>query len=269
MLPPTTGSSLFPPRGGPPTTGTVVRELLPERRDLPLDEVHEGLTLDAGTERAWLALGMVSSLDGAAAVGGTSGDLGGDGDHQAFRRLRGAADAILVGAGTVRDENYGPPRGTEERRADRERRGLAPRPRLVILSRRLDLAPDHRVFADQEHPPLIVTTREHDQRRASALAEVAELWTVGEEEVDLPRLLIRLAEVGLRRVLCEGGPGVNGALLELDLVDEVFLTVAPTAHAGEAPRIARSGSEPPPRRFALTSLHEHDGELLLRYRRAR
>lgn len=245
-----------------------MRRLHPDVRDLPLEEAYAGLTLEPGTDRAAVAIGMVASVDGGAAVGGVTADLGGEADRVAFRRLRGAADAILVGAGTVRDEDYGPPGGNAQRRADRVARGLAERPRLVIVTGSMNLAADHRVFGDPDHRPLIVTHGEAPSDREQQLAEVAEVVRVGDAQVDLPQLLRDLRTRGYPRVLCEGGPSLNGALLAEDLIDEVFLTVVPSLLGGDAARIVTGATLEPPRGLDLVSVHEHDGELLLRYRRA-
>ncbi len=246
-----------------------MQQIFPEYRSMDLHDLHAGLTLDEGRERAWLAIDMVASFDGAATVRGQTERLGGEADKVIFGRLRAAADAILIGAGTVRAEEYGPGGGSAERRQDRVNRGLAPRPQMVIVSRSLDLSPEHRVFSDPEHPPLIVTHGRAPADRAEQLEAVAEVVRVGDAAVDLPGLLAWLPSRGLGRVLCEGGPELNGSLLEADLIDEVFLTVTPSAFAGTASRIVQGLVELPDRGFALQSVHEHDHELLLRYRRAR
>lgn len=244
-----------------------MQQLFPHHRTMPLEELYRGLTLPAGEHQPWLAIGMVSTLDGGAAVGGDTWNLGGAADDMAFRRLRGAADAILVGAGTVRAEGYGPPVGPPERRADRVARGLAGRPRLIIVSGTLALEPEHRVFSDVHYRPLLVT---HDAApAATALAEVADVVRIGRGSVDLPGLLAHLFDEGVRRVLCEGGPRLNGALLDADLVDEVFMTISPLAVGGEVSRIIRSDGSEVQRPFSLVSLFEQDGELVARYRRAR
>jgi riboflavin-specific deaminase-like protein len=247
-----------------------MRRLHPFLEDLDLEDVYDGLTLGAGSgDRATVALGMVSSVDGAAALEGTTAALGGPADRVAFRRLRAACDAILVGAGTVRDEDYGPPGGSSARQADRLARGLPPVPRLVIVTGRLRLDPAQRVFSDPTRRPLVVTTSRASASAASALAPVADLLRIGDEAVDLPALVARLATLGLRRVLCEGGPSLNAALLAADLVDEVFLTLYPALLGGAAPRIVAASAATQVHRLVLSAVHEHDGELLLRYRRAR
>lgn len=246
-----------------------MRQMLPQHQDLSLDGLYEGLTLPVGDARPWVALGMVATLDGAAAVDGATSQLGGEADGIAFRRLRDAADAILVGAGTVRDEDYGPPSGTAERRSDRQARGLSDRPRLAIVTGSLNLGTDHRVFSDPQQRPVVVTHGRAPQDAADALTEVADVLRFGDDAIDLTAALDELGELGLRRILCEGGPSLNGALLAEDLVDEVFVTISPVAAGGEATRIIRSDAPEVAHRFVVSSLYEHDGELVVRYRRDR
>jgi riboflavin-specific deaminase-like protein len=247
-----------------------MRRLHPSVDDLDLDATYADLTLEPGNgARAGVALGMVSSVDGAAALAGQTAALGGPADRVAFRRLRAACDAILVGAGTVRDEDYGPPGGSAARRADRLARGLAAVPRLVIVTGRLGLDPEQRVFSDPSQRPLVVTTAQASASAAARLASVADILRVGDDAVDLPALLERLPGLGLGRVLCEGGPSLNAALLGADLVDEVFLTLYPALLGGEAPRIVAGAGATQVRPLALIAVHEHEGELLLRYRRQR
>jgi riboflavin-specific deaminase-like protein len=246
-----------------------MRQLIPTEMHLALDATYRGLTLAARPGRPWVAIGMVSSVDGGAAVDGATESLGGAADRVAFRRLRDAADAILVGAGTVRDEHYGPPIATEGRRRDRVARGLSEVPRLVIVSGRLALDAGHRVFSRPDLRPLVATsgsTPESDVRR---LQSVADVIRVGERGVDVAELVASLPSFGLGRILCEGGPTLNAALLEADLVDEVFLTLTPSLLGGVAPRIVGDRGRHPPRDLELVEAHEHDGELLLRYRRTR
>jgi riboflavin biosynthesis pyrimidine reductase len=84
--------------------------------------------------------------------------------------------------------------------------------------------------------------------------------------VDLPALLSSLREEGVRALLCEGGPILHGALQELGLVDELFLTIAPKLVGGEAPRILE-GVLPETAELELAWLLEQEGELFARYRR--
>ena len=81
-------------------------------------------------------------------------------------------------------------------------------------------------------------------------------------------MLDALAERGLRRVLCEGGPTLHGELVALDLVDELCLTIAPLMSSGAAPRIAHSASFVE-HAMELGHVFDADGVLLTRWVRAR
>lgn len=87
-----------------------------------------------------------------------------------------------------------------------------------------------------------------------------------EGRADLRALLGSLREEGVRALLCEGGPTLHGALQRLDLVDELFLTIAPKLAGGDAPRIVE-GDLPQIAELDLGWLLEEDGELFARYRR--
>jgi riboflavin biosynthesis pyrimidine reductase len=249
-----------------------VRRLYPDVAEEDSDSTYAGLwSGPEGPARGGvhLALGMISSVDGGASVEGRTEHLGGPGDRIAFSRLREACDVILVGAETVRAEGYGPPVGDEARRRRRLARGLAAVPRLAIVSGSLGLDPAARVFAEAPSPPLVLTTQAAADEAPAALQAVAEIVALGSTTVELPRTVDLLAGRGLRRILCEGGPSLAAQLFAADLVDELFVTLHPVALAGVAPRIVQGVEAVPPRRLVLTELREHEGELLLRYRRDR
>lgn len=249
-----------------------MRRLVPDVVDVALEDTYAGLVLagpPGGRGRAAVSLGMVSSVDGAVSIDGTSAGLGGAADRLAFRRLRDACDAILVGAGTVRAEDYRPPRASAARAEARRSAGLGPAPQLIVLTRDALLDPEARLFRAERDPgvpaPVVITHAGAPADRVAALAEVADVVVLGSVDVDLDAVLRWCHDRGLTRVLCEGGPSLNGALLAAGLVDEVFLTLAPTLVGGSAGRIV-AGAGFGPAALELVALHEHEGELLLRYR---
>lgn len=238
--------------------------LVPACREEPLDDLYLSLEFPEAGGRPYVYVNMVSSADGAAHLAGRTHGLGGEADRLAFRRLREYCDVVLVGAGTVRAERYGPPRMSPEARERRVARGLHPVPRLAVVSARLELDPHAPLFSDPTRPPLVFTAESAPRDRVERLREVAEVVVCGTREVDLPGALRELARRGARRVLCEGGPTLNAQLLEARLVDELFLTVVPLVVGGAAGRIV-AGSLASPVRLQLKELREYRGELLARY----
>lgn len=247
-----------------------MRRLLPDAARLPLDELYAGLTLDwpVRAEGSWIAVCMVSSVDGAVAVEGRSAGLGGPADLRALSRLRGANDVSLVGAATVRAEGYRPLTGGSRRRADRTSRGLRAAPRLAIVTATGALDADAPVFAEPDEAPIVLAAAGCPPDRLRALervAEVRELPARAEPGIAAADVAAQLVADGLPRILLEGGPRLNAAFLAAGLIDEVFVTLAASAVGGDAGRIVQSGTEAPTR-LTLVSAYEHDSELLLRYR---
>ncbi|MGQ0433319.1 MAG: pyrimidine reductase family protein [Microthrixaceae bacterium] len=237
----------------------------------PVDDVEAlvaGELRPVPSTRPWLLVNMVTSLDGAVTVDERSGGLARPADKQLFIALRSVADVILVGAGTVRAEGYGPPRPTAATRAARIARGQAETPTLVIVSRSLDLDPSAPRFTEAEARPIVITCAEPADRPLEDLREVADVIVTGSATVDLPAAMTELYARGVRTVTCEGGPHLNGDLLVADLIDEWALTLSPLLVGGDARR-ATTGPLPEPAALHLDRLLEGDGLLLGRWLRDR
>lgn len=245
----------------------AVRQLLPVPAEVDPVTAHAEALRPAPADRPWIALNMVASVDGATAVDGVSGGLGGPADKEVFRALRAVADVILVAAGTVRAEGYGPPRTAPDLRAQRAERGQAPYPRLAIVSGSLDLDEASAAFVDAPEPPLVLTHEASPAARRRALAPVAEVVTVGGEAVAPDALVAALHQRGVGTVLCEGGPSLNGQLLAAGLVDEINLTISPLLAGGRSARVA-VGPPAGPTPLSLAHLWAADAVLLARYVRA-
>jgi riboflavin biosynthesis pyrimidine reductase len=212
-----------------------------------------------------LRVNFIASADGAVTVDGLSAGLQGPGDKEIFDALRMVCDALIVAAGTIRAENYDALRLTPEARAWRISAGLPEFPLMVIVSGSLDLNPDQLIFADAPRRPIVVTHRA--ARPAPALAARAEIVALGDEHVDLGAMVAMLNERGATQLLCEGGPGLLGALIAEDLVGELCLTVAPLLVGGPAGRIAH-GPSGPGRRMGLRHVLTREDMLFLRYARS-
>lgn len=169
---------------------------------------------------------MISSLDGAVAVAGRAGGLGGAGDKQVFTVLRSLADVVMVGAGTFRVERYGPVSLPPELQQLRAQRGQSPLPRLAIVTQSCLL--DWRSEAFLARPrPIVITPGNTDGRALAKAREAADVLTAGVGSVDLDAALKALAQQDMRHVLCEGGPTLNTSLAGAQLVDELCLTLSP------------------------------------------
>jgi riboflavin-specific deaminase-like protein len=239
----------------------------PERETLSAAAAISGLGWweRAPERRPYLALNMVSTADGKAAVEGRTRAISSETDRAIFHDLRTQADAVMVGAGTVRSERYGPIVKSDELRAKREREGVAAEPLAIIVSGRLHVPADLPLLQDPGSRVLIVT--ESGDELSGHRAHVEYLRS-DSGPFDLRPLLERIRiEFGVRSILCEGGPTLNAWLLLYGLVDELFLTVAPSL-AGGAEALTIVGGAPLPELVGLELVWvlEDAGELYLRYR---
>ncbi|MET7426997.1 pyrimidine reductase family protein [Dactylosporangium sp. NPDC005555] len=205
---------------------------------------------------------FVASLDGAGTLDGRSAGLSGPQDKRVFGILRMHCDALLVGAGTVRDEGYRALRLDEDRRRWRLEHGLSEYPTLVIVSGRADLDPAQPALADAPVRPIVVTTATAD---TDALP--ADIIRAGDEHVDLTAAVRQLRERGFAQILSEGGPTLFGYLTARGLVDELCLTVAPLLAGPGAGRITAGPPHDTPEHLTLRHALLADGQLLLRYGR--
>jgi len=233
--------------------------------ELSGSDLEEIYAYPENPDRPWVQVNFVASADGAVEIDTTSAGLSHAADRRVFLLGRDLADVILVGAGTARAENYRGVVAGAKRLERRRRLGFAGVPPIAVVTRTANLDPASRLFTETAVPPIVVTTDGADTRALEAAG--AEILRAGDEDVDLARALDLLAARGLRRVDCEGGPGLFARLVAADLVDQLCLTVAPLLVAGTAGRIAAGASPAVPRRLALASILVEDGFTLLRYRR--
>ncbi|MCK9928222.1 pyrimidine reductase family protein [Frankia sp. Mgl5] len=209
---------------------------------------------------------FVASADGAIELDGRSADLGGPADLRVFRTLRWLSDVVLVGAGTARTEDYGPVLVPAERRERRAAAGLAPVPPIAVVSGRLELDPDARLFTAAVRPLLLTCDAAPPQRRR-ALEPVAEIVVCGDETVEPRAALDALAARGLLRVLTEGGPRLHAQFAQAGLLDELCLTLAPLLAGPGRLGLMQGPTWPAPVGLRLGQVLEEDGALFLRYLR--
>jgi riboflavin-specific deaminase-like protein len=181
---------------------------------------------EAHGDRPHVALNMVTSADGRATLAGTA-DIGSRTDRALLRHLRSLSDAVLIGAGTLRANDFTPRVASREAMDRRELAARPPQPLGVVVSRMGDVPIDRKFFALPQERIVAVSERATEVSRSRLRSAGATVVALGGDEVDLVALLRwLLRERGVRVVLCEGGPHLVGRLLAARLIDEVFLTQA-------------------------------------------
>ena len=208
---------------------------------------------------------MVSTLTGSATMNHVSEDMGNDTDGQLFAALRNWADVVLVGAQTVRAEDYsGVAPATD---------GSRPAP-IAVPSRSLDFDITSDFFTDFTTPPILLVPHSSwdDQELAQRIVTIE---SAGAEVCDAGKGTVQdyisvLKDRGFKRVLCEGGPGMIGQLVDIDAIDQMYLTLDPHLSTGVETPMATFQGEHSHHRMQLENVAaDHDGTVFLRYSRSR
>ena len=137
--------------------------------------------------------------------------------------------------------------------------------RSFVVSRRLTMDPGEPILANAVAPTVIVTCASSDRARRGRLAAITPVIVAGDDVVDLALARRALAEHGLRRLVCEGGPTLFGTALAAGIIDELCLTVSPLLTGPGPGRIVAGHLGIDPVRLRLRHLLEDDGYLFLRY----
>ena len=218
-------------------------------------DVYNALEFPAApANRPYVFVNMVATIDGKILSGGRNdsvADLGSKIDHLLMKRTERAADAVMLGAQTLRATP-----GTWNPGA----------PKRIVVSRSGKLPQDHCFLLGGE--AYVATS-------GSAMFPVphgVKVIRAGNQTVDFNLLFERLRGMGIQKLLVTGGSELNAQLLKQDLVDELFLTIAPKIKLGEDVPTYAGGEALP--RHALQNYHlvEHHvigDEVFLRYRRAK
>lgn len=224
---------------------------------------------------------FVSSIDGVVALEGGTAPSGGiisgrnEADRFVMGLLRAYADAVVVGAGTVRAEGgralWTPdfifPAATEAFRELRRTLQRAPEPRLVIVTAHGDLDPSDRAL---QAGALVLTTAASMQRLRKSLPESTEVRAISKDDrIHVNAMVDALKADGHRTILTEGGPHLFGQMVASHLVDELFLTVSPNLvgqHGEQFFGIVQGVSfGRSPKWSRLLSVRRHESHLFLRY----
>jgi len=215
--------------------------------------------------RPWVMVNMIESVDGAVEIDGVSAALGSAGDKDVFVTMRMIPDVILVGSGTAIAEDYSPTSTSVSTRSRRLMNGAWATARIAVVSNSLSFDLGSKLFASNDVRPLVITSESSDHERRIEVEAHADVIVAGTGRVDLGVGLEKLAAIGARVVLCEGGPSLNGQLFAQDLVDELCVTIAPLLVGGSSRRIAAGPSVDPSASLSLVHVLTEDHYLFLRY----
>ena len=213
----------------------------------------EGLRAPTFPEgRFWVRAVMAMTLDGAVrGADGGSRSISSPADQRWFSALRSDADAVLVGAGTIRAEDYRPSRKV-----------------LAIVTESLHLPPTLRMFSERgpEHArPLVLTTASAATDAPAHLQQASDVIACGDSHVDLAACLEELRDRGLLRVQCEGGPHLLSGLMAAGLLDQLLLSITPmlVGGGGSDHVVTVPGGLGDPRQFRLADLQHDEGTAFL------
>lgn len=248
--------------------GSRVDRLWPEPASgLSLDEAMASFTLPSPpADRPFVAINMVTSIDGRAQLQGSAEGLGSRADRRLMRLYRAVFDAVASGAGTLRATGVWLRVG-DDLAQRRVATGRPPNPTGVVVAGE-ETVPTEGSWFEGDEPRILVVGRDNPTAEAPPGTE---LLRAPDSHPEPRWLLAELHRRGIRSLLLEGGPTINASFLAADCIDEVYWTVGAHLLGTDAlPMVAAvpggSPYETEPRRGQLVSVLRHDDELFLRYR---
>ena len=164
-------------------------------------------------------------------------------DKERVDQLRAGADAVMVGGRTLLEEDPRLTVKSEELREERVQSGLPANPIKVGVVTEAKLKLDSDFLNAGPADIVIFTTRRTSKRYLSLLtSRHVDVYVDDGEKVNLKRALVTLKDLGVRRLMVEGGSTLNFELLRLGLVDEVTVYVAPMIFGGDAAPTLAAGA---------------------------
>jgi 2,5-diamino-6-(ribosylamino)-4(3H)-pyrimidinone 5'-phosphate reductase len=251
-------------------TGKILRLYPLPAQELVAESIYEDLELPPpgrrDYSRPYVIMNMVSSIDGRTAIGGKASRIGSETDRRVMRTLRSKADAVMIGAGTLRAEKMS--LGLDEL-------SRAAQPLAVIVTKTGNVPLGTNLIIGERQEVLVITAEDASEADIKTLREhasVLRLQATSAGGVSLEEALKELeATRGVELLLVEGGPRLNYSLVSRGLADELFLTLASKLLGStgsdaltllEGPKF----SLPTSPKAELVSIHLSDNELYLRYR---
>ncbi|MDW7731414.1 MAG: 2,5-diamino-6-(ribosylamino)-4(3H)-pyrimidinone 5'-phosphate reductase [Methanolobus sp.] len=151
--------------------------------------------------------------------------ISGSMDFDRMDALRAGSDAVMVGIGTVLADDPSLTVKSEKRRAERKQAGLDENPIRVVIDSTARIPLDADIFKKGEGKRIIVVSRSASSEKVRQLEKLAGVIVAGEDKVDLVTAMGKLQEIGVSRLMLEGGATLNWGMLSNDLVDEIYTFV--------------------------------------------
>lgn len=227
-------------------------------------------------QRPYVVFNMVSSVDGKATTSpkGLEG-LGSRADRNLMQRLRAQVDAVAIGGGTLRVDPFIPTLSDDLVEERSQFFPDKPQPLGIVISNSGDLPLEHRFWLAGRDLRLVFLGASAPKSVEVSLSEKARVFRLPNDPympgINLARMLeVMFNNFGIQRLLVEGGPTLNYALISAGWCDEIFLTLSPklvgglenaTAIAGEGYGLGKDRLL----RLKLRSIYHHEDELYLRY----
>jgi len=160
-------------------------------------------------------------------------------DFQRVDQLKAGADAVMVGIGTVLADDPSLTVKGEECRSHRVHRGVDEHPARIVVDSTARIPLTASVLHKGTGKRIVAVSRQADPRKIAALQEYATVIIAGDDAVDLVTLMDKLGELGIRRVMVEGGGTLIAGLIRAGLVNEIYTFIGNIIIGGkDAPTFA-------------------------------
>ncbi len=153
-------------------------------------------------------------------------------DMERVDRLRAESDAILVGSNTVAIDDPKLTVKSERLRKERVKKGLPENPLKVMVGSIKEIKFDSDFLDYGNAEKIIFTTEKEDSEKIVRLMEKARVFVLGKKRVDLKKMVSILSDLGVKRIMVEGGGTLNFEMLKEGLVDEIYVAIAPKIFGG-------------------------------------
>jgi len=188
-----------------------------------------------------------------------------DEDLKRVDKLRAESDAIMVGIGTVLADDPRLTVKSEELRARRLAEGKSENPIRVVVDSKCRIPVNARILSDEART-IVAVSKSADKNRIDQISKRAEVVIFGNDKVDLKALMRYLYEIGVQKLMVEGGGTLINSLLREKLVDEIYIYYAPIIIGGEkSPTICNGKSFENPIKLELVSIERLGEGLLMRW----